>query len=633
MINKIAAGEVVERPSSIVKELAENSIDAGARAITVEIKDGGISYIRVTDNGRGIAKEDVERAFLRHATSKISIVDDLETLITLGFRGEALSSIAAISQTEMITKTEHDITGTLIQVHGGKVVEHSEIGCVEGTSVIVRNIFYNVPARRKFLKKPAAESAYVSDIVTKLALGHPEIAFRCINNNATVMFTDGKNDLKSVILSVYGKDTAKKLLEVEHSDGNYSLSGFVGKPEIARGNRIHSNFFINGRYIKNQLINTAVLECFTNRIMTGKSPFFILNLTVSPSNVDINVHPTKIEARFSNDEAVFNFVVEAVRKAFKDEVIIPQINFSGTDSAEDNKKTFSEVTKTSPYKVDENLKKPLPKLDNLVYNNIYRGKYDGLDKMEISENKDKVSARDIKEENKGENKAENKEYYADSEIIKNIETIQAENEKNENMRKKVQHFFDGCAIIGQAFGTYWFVENNGSIYIVDQHAAHERILYEELAAKFKSGKVIAQNLLTPQAVKLTELEYQAAIDNRKLLESFGFELEEFGENTFALRSVPYIFDNPAQMSFFLEIIGKLAEADNSLNNIYDIKINEIASISCKAAVKAHRRMNETEAAELISKALKLENPFNCPHGRPTIVEITKNELEKMFRRT
>lgn len=633
MVNKIAAGEVVERPCSVVKELVENSIDAGAKSITVEIKDGGISLIRITDNGSGIAKEDIKQAFLRHATSKISDIDDLETLMTMGFRGEALSSISSVSQVEMVTKTSSDITGTRIEIHGGQMISEQEIGCADGTTFIMRNLFFNTPARRKFLKKPAVESGYISDIINKLALGHPDIAFKYINNDSTLIQTNGNGDLKTAIFNIYGKDVAQKLLAVDYDDGEYHLQGYIGKPELSRANRTYENFFINGRFIKSSLINSAVEEAFGTRIMTGKFPLFVLNLNIAPSNVDVNVHPSKLEVRFSNEDGIYNFVLKAVEPALKSEALIPTISMNNKE----DKKTFADITNNKPYKPEERQAEIFT-----IGKSGFSGGISALDInstpvppcLDISLKEDAVAYKIItgKEEVISDGLSGNnlqKRLPHDASIDSALD-----NKTTDTINKEAEAipFFNNYRIIGQIFNTYWLIEQDNDMYLIDQHAAHEKVLYEEFASKFRTEKITSQRLLSPAAVNLSEREYNIVKENTDLLNGFGYELEEFGGNTFALRSVPNIFNKPSNANFFMEIVDKLSSVDTSVDNIYDIKLDSIAAISCKAAIKANDRLGYLEAENLIEQILKLEDPFHCPHGRPTIVKITKYEIEKMFKR-
>lgn len=644
MINKIAAGEVVERPVSIVKELVENSIDAGSTAITIEIKDGGISFIRITDNGSGINKEEVKTAFLRHATSKISNMDDLENVLSLGFRGEALSSISSVSQVEMITKTYKDTTGIRLELQAEEVLTEQEIGCADGTSIIVRNIFFNVPARRKFLKKPATESGYISEIINKLALGHPEIAFKFINNSTIILQTKGNNDLKTTILQVYGKEIMKKLILVDETNGDFSIKGYIGKPDICRANRKYENLFINGRYIKSDIVQNAIEDAFKTKLPIGKFPIFVLNISMNPTAIDVNVHPTKLEVRFLEEDFIYETVFKAVKKALSSENLIPEVTW-------DNK-NFVDVVKNSPYKEESqgNVTELLYNIDSSTYINENIPTNDFVKENILAEPKgsyilddsDVILQKTFSFEHISENNLplENKQYLQkevakenQTEEIK-VEEIKKEKVENTSKFEPVikKSFFNNYKIIGQVFNTYWMLEQNNSIFMIDQHAAHERFLYEEILARVTKDSITSQRLLQPIILKFSFQEMQTIKDNMDILDNFGFDIEEFGEDSCALRAVPFIFKNPETVDFFVDIVDKLGTINSTMNNIYETKLSNIASISCKAAIKGNDKLDYQEAKSLIEKLLTLENPFTCPHGRPTIIEMSKQELEKKFKR-
>ncbi len=596
LINKIAAGEVVERPASIVKELVENSIDANAKSITVEIKEGGISYIRVTDNGSGIPRESVKTAFLRHATSKISNEDDLINILTLGFRGEALSSIAAVSQVEMITKTHEDLAAKRLEIHGEEIVSEQEIGAVSGTSIIVRNIFFNVPARRKFLKKPSSESAYISEMMNRFALANPKIAFKFINSNSIMFETNGNGDLKPVILEIFGKDTAKSLIDLNYQKGYFKLNGFIGKPEISRSNRKYQNIFLNGRFIKNEIISSAAEEAFKTKLTIGKFPFFVININMPPDKVDVNVHPTKLEVRFEDEQLIYDTVFETVKNALNGEILIPdkKIEIAKKEIKKENAAEQIEINTNAEY----NLKEPtVPYL---------------------------VDIEEIISENTIFEDFVNEEIPKEKSIRENIPSV--EEIKSRDL------FFKDYKIVGQLFNTYWIIEQNDEIFYIDQHAAHERILYEKLINRLKNEKIDGQRLIQPIVFNISPTEINIINENSQILFDFGFDVEEFSLNSVAIRSIPYIFEKPEKANFFLDILDMLAKISSSKENIYDMKINNIAMISCKAAVKANNRLDFIEAKEIIRELLKLEEPFTCPHGRPTIIKISKYELEKQFKR-
>lgn len=653
-INKIAAGEVVESPKSVVKELTENAIDAGASSVTVEIKEGGISYIRVTDNGSGIPKEQVKSAFLRHATSKMSQIEDLEHIFTLGFRGEALASIAAVAQVEMLTKTKDEETGTRICISAGEIEVMEDAACREGTSITVRNLFYNVPARRKFLKKPATESGYVSDLMNKIALGHPEVAMQYINNGNTVLHTAGNNDPKTAVFYVYGKDAANHMLPLSYQKGEYAVSGLIGKPELCRANRNYENLFINGRFIKNAVVSAAVEDAYKTKLLIGKFPVFVLNLEVEPALVDVNVHPAKLEVRFKNDDEVYEFFYNAVSKALQETVLIPKVVLEKKPKEkqpEPEQQTIVEAPKQAELpkkeepaaKVTESQREK-PKLEAVILpkeelpqtepkkvesrpaavSSMGGRSVDELLKRKQSSGVSQKSVPYLKEEPAKLKETE----ILQTEVPKQTEIPTQAAEKMPLAEEK-KAFFRDYKIIGQVFRTYWIVEQGDCLYLIDQHAAHERVLYEELMHKFKEEKVISQRMLTPLMLHLTPMETEVLRENRELLESFGFELEDFG-GQYALRSTPYLLQNPAGMGFFTDILDRLAE--ERIANVYDTKILAVATMACKAAVKGHDVLSVREAEALIHQLLQLEHPFTCPHGRPTIVELTRYEMEKMFKR-
>ena len=669
-INKIAAGEVVESPKSVVKELTENAIDAGASNVTVEIKDGGISYIRIADNGCGIPKEQVKSAFLRHATSKMTQIEDLEHIFTLGFRGEALASIAAVAQVEMLTKTKDEETGTRICISAGEIEVMEDAACREGTTIIVKNLFYNVPARRKFLKKPATESGYVSDLVNKIALGHPEVAIQYINNGNTVLHTAGNNDPKTAVFYVYGKDAANNMLPISYKKGEYAVSGLIGKPELCRANRNYENLFINGRFIKNAVVASAVEDAYKTKLIIGKFPVFVLNLEVEPAMVDVNVHPAKLEVRFKNDDEVYEFFYQAVSKALQETVLIPKAVLEKDKKPREKQPVPEQQTLVeTPKKVEVPAKKEeapvvkqipeTPKMEPVILSKEEK------ETLNISKPVKPVETKPasmptgggrsvdelLKRKPSTSGVAQKAEPYLKKEpvkqempkmelpkaelAVKKEAPVQTKPEQveitipKEEKQEEKKAFFHDYKIVGQVFRTYWIVEQGECLYLIDQHAAHERILYEELMNKFKEEKVVSQRMLTPLMLNLTPMETEVLRDNKELLESFGFELEDFG-GKFALRSTPYLLQNPTGMGFFTDILDRLAE--ERITNVYDTKILAVATMACKAAVKGHDVLSMREAEALIHQLLKLEHPFTCPHGRPTIVELTRYEMEKMFKR-
>ena len=638
LINKIAAGEVIERPASIVKELVENSIDAFSKNIIIEIKNGGTSFIKIQDDGIGIEKNQIKKAFLRHATSKLEKIDDLDSILTLGFRGEALASIASISMVEMSTKTKNEEIGNKITIEGGKIISEEEIASLQGTTFIVKNIFFNTPARRKFLKKDSVEGGYVSEIVNRLALAHPNISFTYINNGVEILRTTGDGDLKNTVFYIYGKEICKKLIPINAIKNGFKISGLIGIPELSRGNRSYENFFINGRYIKSNVVQSAIEEGYEGKLMVGKFPVFIINMSVPQNTVDVNVHPTKLEVRFEDENFIHNFLCDAIEKTLKNQVLIPNIEF-------EDKKTFLEVTETKPFNIevqkqledllveDEEQIAIKPKTHTntpLVVNEVAEEEL--IKKTELismlykpkEETKKSTIEKDVSNIN------------IQQPIIQNIIIEDEENKIEEKTQKfkeksiKKHNFFNNYKIVGQIFSTYWIIEQNNEIFIIDQHSAHERVIYEELSQKYKKENISSQRLIEPIVIKATPLEKSTIEQNISLFEKFGFDIEEFGLNTYAIRQVPFIFKTPVEPSFFTELLDMLV--DKNISNVYDAKIEKIISMSCKKAVKANDRLSFIEAKSLIEKILKLENPFSCPHGRPTIIKMTKYEIEKLFKR-
>lgn len=612
LIDKIAAGEVVERPLSVVKELTENAIDAGAGVVTVEITDGGLTMIRVTDNGSGIPAEELPLAFARHATSKIEKAEDLFSINTLGFRGEALSSIAAVAQVEMITKPQGAITGVRAEVHGGRFINRQEIGCANGTTVIVSNLFYNVPARRKFLKKPATEAGYISDCLQKMALGNPKLCIRYISNGQSVFHTNGNGDLRTTMLNVYGRDVAGKLLTVDASVGDgdvrsprfveFPLSlrlwGLLGKPETARGNRNHGTFFINGRYIQSRLLNTAVEAAFKTMLPGGKFPLYILNLDLPAEFLDVNVHPTKMDVRFADEEAIHKFIQGALEETLGEHNLIPTERI--IRNREDEIREFDQITLVEKNPAEIPLDEPPP---NYYTMETKGGQREGLF---IREGTPRGSGS----------------YNGGAD-----QTKQWANRPESEARP----FFHHYNVLGFVFGTYWLVSQGASLYLIDQHAAHERVLYEGLLRNANRMQLHAQPLLTPIPLCLTPRETVILRDNEEHFARLGFELNWDGEA--ALVAVPFLFKGPVEGGFFMELLDKLAKIESAPDEgIYANKMGLIAMAACKAAVKAGDNVSEAEAHDLLGQLFQMDNPFTCPHGRPTIIEITRRELERRFKR-
>lgn len=600
-INKIAAGEVVERPASVVKELVENSIDAKASAITIEIKDGGVHMIRITDNGVGISPESVKTAFLRHATSKIETENDLESVLSLGFRGEALASIAAVSQLELITKTVDELTGKRIELHGGEVLADEEVGCPEGTTIIMKHLFYNTPPRKKFLQSSAVEAAKISDIVYKLALGHPEISFKYINNNKMIFHTSGNHNLQNCVMNVYGKEIAKESIKLHYKGDDLTVLGILGKPSVARSNRLYENFFINGRYIKSDILQNAVEDAYKTLLTVGKFPVAIIHLILEPQNIDVNVHPTKMEVRFKDEEKIYKFVYEAIRKALSNENLIPEVTLSipRKDKKED---THIQETLPEPFELkrkESNTLTPESMMPDIKPNNIYNS---NISKKEL--------------------------FAKESTSTSSTDNINSSYVAHAYEPKKV---YRNYSVVGQVFKTYWILELEGNMYIIDQHAAHERILYEKLVNDFYNKSPHKQVLLSPIVINVSPREKVVVEQYKELLCHFGFEIEEFGESAYIARTIPILFDGPANQELLNQILDLLVEKE--VSNVYETQVNTIAVIACKAAVKAHDKLSSLECKKIIEDLMELENPYTCPHGRPTIIAMTKYEVEKKFKRS
>ncbi|MBC5708864.1 DNA mismatch repair endonuclease MutL [Hungatella hominis] len=649
-INKIAAGEVIERPASVVKELLENAIDARATAVTVEIKEGGTTFIRVTDNGCGIPREEVPLAFLRHSTSKIKSVEDLFTISSLGFRGEALASIASVCQVELITKTSEALTGSRYSIEGGIERPLEEIGAPEGTTFIARNLFFNTPARRKFLKTPMTEGSHVAELVEKIALSHPEISIRFIQNNQNKLHTSGNHNLKDIIYTVFGREIAANLLAVEAKKQDIAISGFIGKPVIARGNRNYENYFINGRYIRSSIISKAIEEAYKPFMMQHKYPFTMLHFTIEPELLDVNVHPTKMELRFRDGEMVYRMVYDAVSGALAHKELIPEVELNKEKAEQEAKEARKHEPSPEPFELrrleamsrqqaacapgSKRLKPAEPSLmrdpDFLAENWLKKpaggqmapNRFDGRDAAEET-----AAGADFLHGLSTESAA------------KNEETVQ--NQAAAFSRKPEQlDLFDGKLLepksrlmhklIGQVFDTYWLVEFNEQLYIIDQHAAHEKVLYEKTMATLKKREYSSQMLNPPIILTLNMNEEVLLKEHMKYFSDMGFEIEPFGGREYAVRGVPANLLSIAKKDLLIEMIDGLSD-DVSTHNP-DIIYERVATMSCKAAVKGGSRLSTAEANELIDQLLNLENPYACPHGRPTIISMSRYELEKKFKR-
>ncbi len=675
-IDKIAAGEVVERPVSIVKELVENSIDAGACAITVEIKDGGISYIRVTDDGSGIKKSDVRTAFLRHATSKIRTIEDLIDVGSLGFRGEALSSIAAIAKVELLTKTAEDFTGTRYCIEGSRELSFDDVGVPEGTSFIIRQIFYNTPARRKFLKTPQTEGSYISDYMEKVMLSHPDIAFKLIVNNNTRLQSSGNGELSDIIYSLYGRDMLKGLLPIEAGDGDVSIRGYVCKPELARGNRSFEIYYVNQRYIQSTVIRRALDEAYKPYLMLHKYPVVILYFDISPELIDVNVHPAKKEIRFLEGAQLYDLIVKSIRDVLSHKELITEIHnedintrkpakdnniitenvrpepfekHSLSDAAENTVNDYAGVKQDDPgipqYVKEESgyssgrseLMRSLSPSVSIYSINIDPDASADASQTAYSEISDKNEISDAKytETDTAQGKRECGKKTTGSDAEGETRADRREEDQTEQLtmydygflsREGIKHH----RIIGQVFDTYWIIEMDSKMYIIDQHAAHEKVKYERLIRQFKQGEVNSQMLNPPIIVTLSKAEEAVMIRYEESFKRVGFEIEPFGGNEYSIREIPTDLFGLTAEEYFHDLLDELMNDKQSAN--IDAVDHRIATMACKSAVKGNSRLSYEEAAALIDELLTLDNPFNCPHGRPTIISFTKQEVEKMFKR-
>ena len=653
-IDKIAAGEVIERPASIVKELVENAIDAGATHVTIEIEEGGISLIRITDDGSGIMKEDIRNAFLRHSTSKIRNVEDLLHITSLGFRGEALSSIAAVTKVEVITKTKEAILGTRYVIEGGQELSLDEAGASDGTTFIIRQLFYNVPARRKFLKTAMTEAGHVQDLLIRLALSHPEVAFRFLNNNQEKLRTSGSGKLKDVIYNIYGRDVASNLLELDYRQGGIYITGYLGKPLITRGNRNFETFFVNGRYVKSTMISRAVEDAYKDFMMQHKFPFVVLHFQVDTETVDVNVHPTKMELRFQNQQEVYKTVFEAIHRQLLEPELIPQVEVPEplTSPVQEKKKTPSPDLKLVRRVMPSDSKEAAVSIATTPIDSAAQTVPEPV--QEEPHNEDyfirKMRERVMSYHNRNSSAEvkDQKKIFRPEEQKKRIQTSVREattykiNETPVVQKKPEQlNLFEEkllkrevraeYRLIGQVFDTYWLVQFQDNLYIIDQHAAHERVLYERTLKEMKNREFTSQYLSPPIILTLSMQEAELLKTHKERFERIGFEIEPFGGEEYAIRAVPANLFSIAKKELFMEMLDNLADG-LSTNMTPDIIDEKVASMSCKAAVKGNNRLSAQEVDALIGELLELENPYHCPHGRPTIIAMSKKELEKKFKR-
>ena len=633
-IDKIAAGEVVERPSSIVKELVENAIDSGALAISIEIKDGGTSLIRVTDNGGGISKEEIKTAFLRHATSKIRRANDLFNIHTLGFRGEALSSISSIAKCEIISKPSTQLTGVRYVIEGGAEVSFEDVGAPVGTTLLIRDIFFNTPVRRKFLKSTSTETAYISELVEKFMLSNLDVSIRYIVNNQTKLQSSGNGDLKEVIYQIYGREVHKALIEVDYSEDDISIKGFIAKPEISRANKSQLIYFVNGRYVRDKHIIKAIEDAYADRMMQHKYPFAVLMIEIDTQSVDVNVHPSKMEIRFSDEAYIYEKVKKAIEVSLKNADMIRQ---AGID--EEKKAAIKRNFERLPEPFEKNKLTLLTESDkNITTANLSDKKEEflkDLPSIDLSLKPDKVlpelkvdtiistfDKADLERESKQNNREviyENKvnEDKLQEPAVKQLEFLDKKASKKRN-------------IIGQIFDTYWIVEFDKSMYIIDQHAAHEKVLYERFLKQFEKEELSSQLISPATVISLSSTEADAVEKHLPSLKKLGFEIEHFGGREYSISAIPNILPSVNKEVWLGELISELLEVD-SVKNTESI-LEKIASMSCKAAIKGNQKISFEEAKILIDELLELENPYNCPHGRPTVIKMTKTEIEKKFKR-
>lgn len=639
-INKIAAGEVVDRPSSIVKELVENAIDAKATSITVEIRNGGIKYIKVQDNGVGFASDDVEIAFERHATSKIRKEEDLNSVTSMGFRGEALASIAAISKVSLISKNKNEDIGTKAYVDAGVIKYVEPAAATQGTKIEIFDIFYNVPARFKFLKRDSTEAGYIEDVIRRMALANPSISFKYINNSKTVIQTSGNLDLKSTIYDIFGKEIYENIIPVNYEENNLKIEGFIGLPKISRSTRMHEFTYVNSRYIKDKTINSALDKACSEKFAINKFPFCVLNLSINPSHLDVNVHPAKLEVKFEDESSVFSVVYHGVRQAIEEKNkqdspftnikkieeeslnrISEDLKNTGVIKSEEKRFDFK-FTPTESYKIEE----PKENIYDIAKSNSVE---EGSNRIkEINEEKNvnslnNTSAYEEKIIDYTFNKDE--EISIDMPSVNNVDNTPFKEEKEVKTNNEILYKY-----IGDVFNTYIIIQINEKMYIIDQHAAHERLLFEQFKESYYSTDRNVQMLLIPDLVELTQKEKILVMENIQMFEKAGFILEEFGETTIKISGVPNIGYDIDFSSMFKDMIDEILGVIKTENSEKEHRF--LATLACKAAVKGNMKLDEKEQIELIDKMVKLENPFTCPHGRPTAIEMSKYEIERRFLR-
>ena len=655
-IDKIAAGEVVERPSSVVKELVENAIDAGASAITVEIKEGGTTFIRITDNGTGIEKEQVPLAFLRHATSKIRKVEDLSLISSLGFRGEALSSIAAVSRVELITKPHEQLIGVRYQIEGGMEKGMEEIGAPDGTTFLIRDLFYNTPARAKFLKTPTTEAGYISSFIEQLALSHPHISFKYMQNGQTKLHTSGNNNLKEAIYQIYGRDITRELIEIHTKDRDETIriDGFIGKPVISRGNRNFENYYVNGRYVKSKIVTKAVEDAYHTFMMQHKYPFTCLHIQIKGSDVDVNVHPTKMEVRFSDQELIYRQIYQTIIQGLQHKELIPQVTIgkdrlavrpANRDKAPEpfevqrrqieQPRGYQMQQKVQPEELKNRAKAANPIADRTV--------------AVAASGEETHKGSVVREQGTGCYGEKRETGYRNENPAKqnpNLQAGQVVSDRRDNIadpgvqKAEQMDLFDGKLlspeakkhhkIIGQVFDTYWLVQMEDKLYIIDQHAAHEKVNYERLMKNFKEKEIYSQRLEPPMVVTVSMTEAEALTRYKDAFAGLGFTIESFGGNEYCIREVPANLYGIGERDLFMELLDAVSQENGTLDT--EVIASKIATMACKMSIKGNQRVSLMEVEHLLDELMKLENPYQCPHGRPTIIKMSKYEIDKKFKR-
>lgn len=632
-IDNIAAGEVIERPASVVKELVENAVDAKANAVTVEIKDGGMTLIRVTDNGIGIPKDQVKTAFLRHATSKIRSVEDLLSVSSLGFRGEALSSISAVAQVELVTKTAESFSGVSYKIYGGEEEAFDDIGAPDGTTFLVKNLFYNTPARRKFLKSATTEAGYVEQMMVHIALSHPEISFKFIHNNKNKIYTSGNGKVKDIIYHIYGRDVAGALIPLEAQNEDVKVTGFVAKPYVSRGNRNYESYFINGRYIKSSIIYKAIEEGYRTFTMKHRYPFVCLDFKIDQELLDVNVHPTKMEIRFRNGREIYELVVDAVRAALLQKDLVQDV-LRETPKKKELPKT-KEVKKPEPFEVNrrkeevqkvdqqgQGVQQQVEKQRQAVQQQIEKPSHPVKKTLTASESSKNTKKPTYAGLNYNTQKKEFPQYKTD-ELSSNQMTLR------EDPVFSVQARLDR-KILGQLFKTYWLIEYEDQLFIMDQHAAHEKVNYERLMKNFKEKEIYSQRLEPPMVVTVSMTEAEALTRYKDAFAGLGFTIESFGGNEYCIREVPANLYGIGERDLFMELLDAVSQENGTLDT--EVIASKIATMACKMSIKGNQRVSLMEVEHLLDELMKLENPYQCPHGRPTIIKMSKYEIDKKFKR-